>query len=145
MLWACSSTFVSPYLVQVLPCDVLRLPELSGSDEIATSDALHNISGGDIGVGQPGIRGHSQPVANTSDQCGKRKRSPSPLLWDTITEFDTALEESIVLVSIEGEDANHIDMGSWMPDFEKPDLGASSTTSDARQDQEVGANDINPE
>jgi len=46
-------------------------------------------------------------------------------------------------VSIEGEDANHIDMGSWMPDFEKPDLLASSTTWDARQDQEVGANEIN--
>ena len=63
-------------------------------------------------------------------------------LLQGIDKFSDAAETSI-LVSIEGEDANHIDMGSWMPDFEKPDLLASSTTWDARQDQEVGANEIN--
>jgi len=136
MVWACSSTFVCPCIVQGFPCDVLRLPELSGSDKIATrsahdcqtnsrfaslfaclrdfalqrlenettyltvlrhgiSDALQNISAEDIGVGQPVVRGHAQPAADTSDQCGKRKRSPSPLLWDTITEFDTAPEGDV--------------------------------------------------
>jgi len=47
------------------------------------------------------------------------------------------------LVSIEGEDAKHIDMGGWTPDFDEPDLGASSTISFAGQDQETGANCIN--
>ena len=56
---------------------------------------MQNISAEDIGVGQPVVRGHAQPAADTSDQCGKRKRSPSPLLWDTITEFDTAPEGDV--------------------------------------------------
>ena len=52
------------------------------------SDALPSISGGDIGAGQPVLPKHTQPVAVTPDQCGKRKRNPSHPLWDE--EFSDA-------------------------------------------------------
>ena len=57
----------------------------------------NNSSGGDIGVGQPVHPEHAQLVADTPDQCGKRKRSPSLLPLDTITEFsaDTTTPEGI--------------------------------------------------